>query len=994
MILNSPTISGSLTVTGNIITSGSITISGSIASASYATNAELLDGLDSTVFTLTSSFNTTSASLYTVSSSAYVTSGSLSATSGSLSAASGSLSATSASLSTASGSFNSRVATIESKYATTGSNNFRAPQYVSDTTVPTGFSNTTGSIYTDGGIQVTKDSYFSGSMFIKGNLTIYGTQSVAYITSSQLNIATNLITVNTATPSVRFGGLAVYDSGSTGTGMTGSLLWDSQNNSWIYDNPSGSGNYDSSMVIMGPRNASALGSEQGLNCNYLIQGHGHHHTTSSGIFHDGSTTCFNGSNLFISASGNVGVGTTSPYSNGLSIKGPSDDYSLTVLQQNTNTAGYGFFAGNSGDFSIARLSGGAYTSAALKIQLNTNVVCFASTVCSPTLLTNTISLGGNAVCPTNAGLGYGMFGYSGIGLGIASSANGPNQGIGFFVCGDVERMRIITSGNVGIGTVCPSYLLDVNGTGRFSSTGNALRVASTSTASNVQLYITNNNNGDVYAGVAASDGTSVFTGTTAYSGYIGTNLGVPFYIATNGAVKLTIASTGAATFACSVQGNGGVFSGTGASATTMGGKAATASGLTDKDLTLSAWYATSGTNEYGGDLYLAAGRPTGGGSGKFGSIYIQAGIGNGTANVAGSLGTVIAANNTVLQFFTATTQFVSPTERMQITCTGKVIVGNAAYAGTTTDLSITGDKVNSDGYYSRLMFQNSNQSGGSSASIRGERKTSNYATELTFYTNVGSGTGDGSERMRIACGGNVGIGTSNPQARLQVSSPSDFNAILKISDTGTESTGIIALGDGNTTVVNVGIWRASANSMSSYGNFLNLGGYDGILFATGNTSIGSQTERLRILSSGGATFTSNDGVTIKNTASQYRQIYHYNSNGGDLYFWNGTNQAYLGNSGVWTNASDISIKKDIINIKYGLSDLMNLTPRSYKMKDGNMEQIGFIAQEVETFIPEVVTTDNKDMKGLSYGNLLSVAVKAIQEQQCTINILKTCLGIS
>ena len=56
MILNSPTISGSLTVTGNIIASGSITLSGSVASASYAANAELLDGLDSTQFTLTSSF--------------------------------------------------------------------------------------------------------------------------------------------------------------------------------------------------------------------------------------------------------------------------------------------------------------------------------------------------------------------------------------------------------------------------------------------------------------------------------------------------------------------------------------------------------------------------------------------------------------------------------------------------------------------------------------------------------------------------------------------------------------------------------------------------------------------------------------------------------------------------------------------------------------------------------------------------------------------------
>jgi len=39
MILNSPTISGSLTVTGNIIASGSITLSGSIASASYALSA-------------------------------------------------------------------------------------------------------------------------------------------------------------------------------------------------------------------------------------------------------------------------------------------------------------------------------------------------------------------------------------------------------------------------------------------------------------------------------------------------------------------------------------------------------------------------------------------------------------------------------------------------------------------------------------------------------------------------------------------------------------------------------------------------------------------------------------------------------------------------------------------------------------------------------------------------------------------------------------------
>jgi hypothetical protein len=210
------------------------------------------------------------------------------------------LEAATSSLNTFTSSINSRVTVVESKYATTGSNTFTGQQYSSNTTVPVGFANTTASIYTDGGLLAKRDVYFSSSLYIKGDLIVYGTQSVEYITSSNLNISDNIITVNTATPSVRFGGLAVYDSGSTG--LTGSLLWDSQNNNWLYSNPTGSGNYDSSMVIMGPRNSSALGNEAGLTCNYLVQGHGSHHTTSSMIFHDGSTTCI-GTGMSITSAG-------------------------------------------------------------------------------------------------------------------------------------------------------------------------------------------------------------------------------------------------------------------------------------------------------------------------------------------------------------------------------------------------------------------------------------------------------------------------------------------------------------------------------------------------------------------------------------------------------------------------------------------------------------------------------------------------------------------
>jgi len=117
---------------------------------------------------------------------------------------------------------------------------------------------------------------------------------------------------------------------------------------------------------------------------------------------------------------------------------------------------------------------------------------------------------------------------------------------------------------------------------------------------------------------------------------------------------------------------------------------------------------------------------------------------------------------------------VNSIERMRMTSAGNLIVGNSAYDNTTTDLSITGDKVNSDGYYSRLIFQNSSQSGGSSASIRGERKTSNYATELTFYTNIASSAGSGLERMRITNAGNIGIGSSAPAYTLDVSGTGRF----------------------------------------------------------------------------------------------------------------------------------------------------------------------------------------------------------------------------
>jgi hypothetical protein len=177
--------------------------------------------------------------------------------------------------------------------ATTGSNTFTGQQYISNTNAPVNFTDT-ASLYTDGGLRVGKDAYVSGTLYLN-NLTVYGTQSVNFITSSQLDIADNIITVNTSTPAIRFGGIAVRDSGSLGTGLTGSLLWDSQNNHWVYTNPSGS-SYSGGMMISGPR-ASSLGEEQGTTFNALMKGQGGDHITSSGMFESSSM---------------IGIGTSSP----------------------------------------------------------------------------------------------------------------------------------------------------------------------------------------------------------------------------------------------------------------------------------------------------------------------------------------------------------------------------------------------------------------------------------------------------------------------------------------------------------------------------------------------------------------------------------------------------------------------------------------------------------------------------------------------------------
>lgn len=149
--------------------------------------------------------------------------------------------------------------------------------------------------------------YISGSTILDGNLTVFGTASYVYITASQLNVGTNTISVNVAEPAQRFGGLLVYDSGSFSHQATASLLWDSLNNRWVYQNASGS-TYTGGMLLSGPRNTGSLGDEPSLTRFFVPRSDGGDHLNNTQIYSSASITQITGS-LLVSGSTN-GLDTT------------------------------------------------------------------------------------------------------------------------------------------------------------------------------------------------------------------------------------------------------------------------------------------------------------------------------------------------------------------------------------------------------------------------------------------------------------------------------------------------------------------------------------------------------------------------------------------------------------------------------------------------------------------------------------------------------------
>jgi hypothetical protein len=92
--------------------------------------------------------------------------------------------------------------------------------------------------------------------------------------------------------------------------------------------------------------------------------------------------------------------------------------------------------------------------------------------------------------------------------------------------------------------------------------------------------------------------------------------------------------------------------------------------------------------------------------------------------------------------------------------------------------------------------------------------------------------------------------------------------------------------------------------------------------------------------------------------------------------------------GSINNPSDITLKDNIEPIN--LDDFNKLNPVSFTFKDDerNKKHYGFIAQELETVYPELVTNTEIGFKAVNYIEIIPILLSQMKNMQMEIDKLK------
>jgi hypothetical protein len=235
----------------------------------------------------------------------------------------------------------------------------------------------------------------------------------------------------------------------------------------------------------------------------------------------------------------------------------------------------------------------------------------------------------------------------------------------------------------------------------------------------------------------------------------------------------------------------------------------------------------------------------------------------------------------------------------------------------------------------------------------GTNQTSFTAGRLLFgngTTNINS-----SDRLKFNNTSNrLGIGIAhNPNVSLEL------DTALRLNGTGVNGRGFNIRHDNpNATLVFEYIFNESIYANVFAAKF------------TGEVGFGTQSPSQKLQVNGNARITSVGTASSSNTA------------------------LYITDDGTLsTNSSDFNKKHNIRNLPYGLNTINQLNPVAFDWNEDDKTDIGFIAQDIESIIPETVITNWDSQLIFRQEKIIPILVKAIQEQQALIKALEQRLLI-
>lgn len=224
------------------------------------------------------------------------------------------------------------------------------------------------------------------------------------------------------------------------------------------------------------------------------------------------------------------------------------------------------------------------------------------------------------------------------------------------------------------------------------------------------------------------------------------------------------------------------------------------------------------------------------------------------------------------------------------------------------------------------------------------------------------------------------------------SSCSSSGACLKIANTSTSLGGMAVRGDD---ARGIGVYGSTAFGVGIYGSATGSGGV--AVFGT------SPGVAVRASSSGSSNAILAENTDTTGSAAAISAL-SSNASTGLAYWGTGgiqiTGGAWKTGGGSWSVLSDARIKKDVHSLSWGLDQLREVRPVTYKYnglggaaEDGRL-QVGVIAQELEKIFPEMVTTrkaklhptdaTQTDIKVVDPSAFTFVLINAVKEQQALI----------